>query len=57
MLNREIFYTAVTRAKRKIYLISDEQTIQRAILNSSPRQRKTLLPLRLQQTFEGDDTD
>ena len=52
MLNREIFYTAVTRAKRKLYLISDEHTVERAILNSSPRQRKTLLPLRLQQTFE-----
>ncbi len=57
MLNREIFYTAVTRAKRKIYLISDDQTIQRAILNSSPRQRKTLLPLRLHQIFEGDDSE
>lgn len=52
MLNREIFYTAVTRAKRKIYLISDDNTVQRAIANSSPSERKTLLPLRLRQTFE-----
>jgi len=53
MLNRELFYTAVTRAKKKIFLISDEVTIQRAISNSTPRRRKTLLPLRLEQAFTG----
>jgi exodeoxyribonuclease V alpha subunit len=52
MLNRELFYTAVTRAKKKIFLISDEVTIQRAILNSAPSERKTLLPKRLKEVFE-----
>jgi exodeoxyribonuclease V alpha subunit len=52
MLNREIFYTAVTRAKKKIFLLSDPATVQRAISNSSPHLRRTLLPLRLKSVFE-----
>lgn len=53
MLNRELFYTAVTRAKRKILLVSDEATVNRAVTNASPSERKTLLPLRLTEVFEG----
>lgn len=49
MLNREIFYTAVTRAKKKLFLISDPQTIQTAISNSSPADRKTLLEKRINE--------
>jgi len=52
MLNREIFYTAISRAKRKIFLLSTDDTIRRAIQNSMPRLRKTLLPRRLQELFE-----
>jgi exodeoxyribonuclease V alpha subunit len=52
MLNRELFYTAVTRAKKKIFLISDPETVSRAIHNATPAKRKTLLPKRLQETFE-----
>ncbi|MCI0470613.1 MAG: ATP-dependent RecD-like DNA helicase [Candidatus Aminicenantes bacterium] len=52
MLNRELFYTAVTRAKKKILLISDMQTVQRAISNSMPAERKTMLTRRLQEIFE-----
>jgi exodeoxyribonuclease V alpha subunit len=52
MLNREIFYTAVSRAKKRFFLISEESTIQRALLNSTPFQRKTMLPIRLKEFFE-----
>jgi exodeoxyribonuclease V alpha subunit len=52
MLNRELFYTAVTRAKKRLFLISDENTIRRAVLNSSPSERKTLLPKRLTEVFD-----
>jgi exodeoxyribonuclease V alpha subunit len=51
MLNRELFYTAVTRAKKRIFLVSDETTIQRAVFNASPSVRKTLLPKRLEEVF------
>lgn len=52
MLNRELFYTAVTRAKKKIFLISDEDTVKKAIDNAKPSARKTLLNKRLQEVFE-----
>jgi len=51
MLNRELFYTAVTRAKKRLFLVSDIATIQRAIANSAPAERKTLLHRRLQEAF------
>ncbi|MGE5341414.1 MAG: ATP-dependent RecD-like DNA helicase [Candidatus Omnitrophota bacterium] len=52
MLNRELLYTAVTRAKKKIFLLSDPETIRRAVLNSTPSERKTLLIRRLKDAFE-----
>jgi exodeoxyribonuclease V alpha subunit len=55
MLNRELFYTAVTRARKKILLISNPETVRRAILNSTPSERKTLLPRRLKEVFESQE--
>ncbi len=51
MLNRELLYTAVTRARRKLVIISDEETLKKAIANSTPNLRRTILPLRLSETF------
>jgi exodeoxyribonuclease V alpha subunit len=51
MLSRELFYTAITRARKKLILLSDEATVARACANSQPVQRRTLLPLRLQEAF------
>ena len=51
MLNKEIFYTAVTRAKRKIFLLSDFKSINQAMANSTPTRRKTMLKLRLEQYY------
>jgi len=52
MLSRELFYTAITRARKKLILLSDEATVARACANSQPVSRKTLLPLRLREVFE-----
>jgi exodeoxyribonuclease V alpha subunit len=52
MLSRELFYTAITRARKKLILLSDEATVARACANSQPVLRKTLLPLRLREVFE-----
>lgn len=52
MLNRELLYTAVTRARKRLLLLSDEATVRRACANSMPLQRKTLLPKRLKEMFE-----
>ena len=51
MLSRELFYTAITRARKKLILLSDEKTVARACANSQPILRKTLLPLRLREIF------
>lgn len=51
MLSRELFYTAITRARKKLILLSDEKTVARACANSQPTLRKTLLPLRLREAF------
>jgi len=51
MLNRELLYTAVTRAKKKIFLISDRETIAAAVQRSTPGVRKTLLKRRLDENF------
>ena len=51
MLSRELFYTAITRARKKLILLSDENTVARACANSQPVSRKTLLPLRLREAF------
>ncbi len=53
MLSRELFYTAITRARKKLILLSDENTVARACANSQPVLRKTLLPLRLREVFSG----
>ena len=52
MLSRELFYTAITRARRKLLLLSDEATVARAVANSQPVRRRTLLTLRLREEFE-----
>jgi len=52
MLNRELLYTAVTRAKKKIILISDMDTISNAVQRSTPGRRKTLLKMRLDENFK-----
>jgi len=36
MLNRRLFYTAVTRAKKKLYIVGDERAIVKAISTDSP---------------------
>ena len=51
MLSRELFYTAITRARRKLLLLSDEATVARAVANSQPVRRRTLLTLRLSEAF------
>jgi len=51
MLNKELLYTAVTRAKKKIFVISDMETIRTAVGRSTPGERKTLLRRRLDEHF------
>lgn len=51
MLNRELLYTAVTRAKKKLFIISDIETVRTAVGRSTPGVRRTLLRRRLDENF------
>lgn len=43
MLYRKLVYTAVTRAKKKLIIIGEEEALKRAILTDRDENRKTLL--------------
>lgn len=49
MLNRNILYTAVTRAKKEVCLVSNRNAIQKAIQNEETTKRITLLKEKLVQ--------
>jgi len=49
MLSRQILYTAVTRAKRGVVLMGNEEGIHQALTNNDPQERMTTLYHRLEQ--------
>ena len=48
---RNLFYTAVTRAKRLVVLVGDMSMIDRMIDNTSEQKRFTSLALRIREMF------
>ena len=54
LLNREIFYTAVTRAKSRLYILGDRESLKRCVETPS-MQRISYLANRLEAEFDGDD--
>lgn len=52
MLQRNLLYTAVTRAKRKVLLVGSKAALQRAVLNDRTQRRYSLLAERLQENGE-----
>ena len=52
MLRRNLFYTAVTRAKNKMILVGNKQSTSRAIYNNKVFKRQGLLLQRIQQRFQ-----
>lgn len=55
MLQRNLLYTAVTRAEKMLILLGDVQSFERSVTNESVN-RQTTLTKRLQQVFGGDST-
>lgn len=49
MWNRQLLYTAVTRAKKKVKLIANDEGLGTALVNNNPRERFTTLPSRLKE--------
>jgi exodeoxyribonuclease V alpha subunit len=53
MLQRNLLYTAVTRAEQMLILLGDSQSFERSVINESVN-RQTTLTKRLQQVFGGE---
>ena len=51
MLNREVFYTGCTRAKKKLYILGDMESIKKCVETPS-MQRVSLLDKRISDEFE-----
>ena len=47
MLQRNLFYTAITRAKRLVVLVGDRRALARAIEQTEQNDRRSLLATRL----------
>jgi exodeoxyribonuclease V alpha subunit len=52
-LQRNLFYTAITRARRRVILIGQREALVKAVLNNREDVRNTLFPDRLALAFEG----
>lgn len=53
MWSRQLLYTAVTRAKKKVILIGDDAGVGVALSINRPRERFTTLPMRIREEVEG----
>ena len=51
MLQRNLLYTAVTRARKRVWLLGDEGAIQRAIMNNKVVRRGTALAESISKSF------
>jgi len=51
-LQRNLFYTAITRAKKKVFLVGDPASLEAAILNNKEDVRHTKLAERLQNRVQ-----
>ena len=49
MLQRNLLYTGMTRARKLLILIGSRRALAIAVGNNTPRRRKTMLAYRLQQ--------
>jgi exodeoxyribonuclease V alpha subunit len=52
MLQRNLFYTAVTRARKKVWLLGDSMAVLRAIANDKVVQRNTVFGRIVSEAFE-----
>ena len=55
MLQRNLLYTAVTRARELFVLIGSQRALRRAIENDRPARRNTNLAARLREALKDPD--
>ena len=51
-LQRNLIYTAITRARKKVIIVGHTKALETAVLNSNVDTRNTLFPDRLRRAFE-----
>ena len=51
LMNRNLLYTAVTRARRCVTLVGDEKTFEEMENNRMEQSRYTTLDLRIKETY------
>jgi exodeoxyribonuclease V alpha subunit len=54
LLQRNLLYTAITRAKKKVVVIGQEAAIETAILNDSIKKRNTAFAIRIRECLKED---
>ena len=52
LFNRNILYTAVTRAKKCVAIVGDEHTVRHMIENEKQQKRYTSLDLRIKEMHQ-----
>jgi exodeoxyribonuclease V alpha subunit len=52
-LQRNLFYTAITRAKQKVFVVGTIQAVRKAVQNNKAQARNTLLDVRLRNLLGG----
>jgi exodeoxyribonuclease V alpha subunit len=56
-LQRNLLYTAITRARKKVILVGHRQALAMGVMNNRPDARNTLFPERLLQAFDTSEVD
>lgn len=56
-LHRNLFYTAVTRASKRVFIIGDVKALQRAVSNNKIIKRNTFLAQRIKTALNGQKED
>ena len=52
MLRRDIFYTAITRAKEKVWIVGNQKAVAMGIHNTESERRNTRLGERIRKEYE-----
>ena len=57
MQKRNLLYTAITRAKQKLYIIGDMENIRTSVKNNKKEERKTTLTKRIKECWGNDEEE
>lgn len=56
-LQRNLLYTAITRAKKRVFLVGSRRALAKAVENTNEDERRTLLGYRIQRAFAEQRSD